>query len=77
MDLVYLWRGRGSGEAAGGWTPYLKPTGSGISACTIDRVANIDHNEGDGTSIFWTLFFIIAPTADHNYATQQVHSITT
>nr|DAU06839.1 MAG TPA: hypothetical protein [Caudoviricetes sp.] len=32
-----------------------------ISACTIDRVANIDHNEGDGTSIFWTLFFAIAP----------------
>ena len=58
-------------------TPFLKTLGSGISACTIDRVANIDHNEGDGTSIFWTLFFAIAPMADHNYATQQVHSITT
>lgn len=49
--------------------PLLKFLGSRISACTIDRVANIDHNEGDGTSIFWTLFFTIAPTADHNYAT--------
>ena len=73
VDLVYLWQGV--------WLPAVEPilksSGSGISACTIDRVANIDHNEGDGTSIFWTLFFAIAPTADHNYATQQVHSITT
>ena len=69
--------GRGLGEVVVDWTPYLKTAESGISACTIDRVANIDHNEGDGTSIFWTLFFAIAPTADHNYATQQVHSITT
>nr|DAS34643.1 MAG TPA: hypothetical protein [Caudoviricetes sp.] len=62
--------GRGSGEAAGGWSSYLKPTVSGISACTIDRIANIDHNEGDGTSIFWTPSrFVIAPTVDHNYAT--------
>lgn len=69
--------GSGSGEAGDGRRLYLKTAGSGISACTIDRVANIDHNEGDETSIFWTLFFAIAPTADHNYATQQVHSNTT
>lgn len=54
--VLYLRRGMASGEASGGRAPYLNPTGSRISACTIDRVANIDHNEGDGTSIFWTLF---------------------
>lgn len=46
----------GAADGTGWLDPYRKFLGSGISACTIDRVANIDHNEGDGTSIFWTIF---------------------
>lgn len=65
VDLLYLWARVGAQARLLIAGAYFKPSRSGISACTIDRVANIDHNEGDGTSIFWTLFFAIAPTADH------------
>nr|DAR88628.1 MAG TPA: hypothetical protein [Caudoviricetes sp.] len=58
--------------------PISQDPGSGICACTIDRVANIDHNEGDGTSIFWTLFFAIPPrlitTTLPSKFTQSLHS---
>lgn len=61
VDLVYLWQGRRLARGFRWLDPHLKSSGSWISACTIDRVANIDHNEGDGTSIFRTLFFRHSP----------------